>query len=258
MIVKAEKRHIDEICVMWCEAFGDKPDSVLDCLDFLLEYIFVAEIDAHAVSMAAAIPVTFGDASGRYVYAVATKKEYRGQGLSSKILEFLKDYIEKADEKFLVLVPAEESLFEFYEKRGFDASDVRVKKTLYNAENSNADAVQISAERYHEKREEYRRNLIAFDVNTLAFAKEMYDGEFLEAEIDGEKIGVAFCFCTDDKVILKEIFADNGKLEKTLDAICRYFGKKTAEYVSEDKDGDPFFMAYPKKFAKGYFNIALD
>ncbi len=245
MIVKAENKHISDICELWHEAFGDEHDIILEYLDFLLPYIYVAEIDGKAVSMATAIPVTFRELCGRYVYAVATKKELRGQGLGSEILNFLKE--SRAD--FLVLVPAEKSLFEYYENRGFYSSNMKLKKDIYKAKETNVEAVKVSPKEYLQKRRKYKENVIAFDEQTLAFAGKMYDGEFLKTET-----GIAFCFCHGKKVIVKEILAEDAS--KTLDAICAYYGKKIAEYAVENYEGQEFFMTYPKLDV--YFNIAMD
>ena len=56
---------------------------------------------------------------GFYVYGVATGKEYRGKGISTKLLEYAKGFVDEKKADFLVLVPRNEGLFEFYVKRGF-------------------------------------------------------------------------------------------------------------------------------------------
>lgn len=60
-----------------------------------------------------------------YIYAAATKKEYRGTGLMTRLLTDL-----AAEGKMLFLKPAEEKLFGFYRRLGFSE--------LYITENKNA------------------------------------------------------------------------------------------------------------------------
>ncbi len=52
---------------------------------------------------------------GKYVYAVSTAEGYRKQGLASELLDRAKE----ETETFLCLIPANESLKEYYSKRGF-------------------------------------------------------------------------------------------------------------------------------------------
>ena len=69
----------------------------------------------------------------RYVYAVATLPEYRGQKLAEQILRF-------AEEKYqvpLILSPAEESLIRYYENLGF--------KNAFQGERKNVSGSDITA-----------------------------------------------------------------------------------------------------------------
>jgi GNAT superfamily N-acetyltransferase len=53
-----------------------------------------------------------------YLYAVATHPEYRKNGYSTRLLEYTKDWVHKQG-RIAFLVPAEPSLIQFYQKRGF-------------------------------------------------------------------------------------------------------------------------------------------
>ncbi len=60
------------------------------------------------------IPCKIGEFKGKYVYCAMTKKEHRGKGYMKELLA--KNY----DCDFLALVPAENSLFDYYAKCGFE------------------------------------------------------------------------------------------------------------------------------------------
>ncbi len=77
-----------------------------------------------AVAMAHLMPYTMEDERGErhlcdYVYAVSTLPEFQGKGISSRLLSYAAQTAEKRGACALSLVPAEESLFDFYRKRGY-------------------------------------------------------------------------------------------------------------------------------------------
>ena len=119
MIIFAEKKHISDIAALWNEAFGDKLADVLVYLKTLIEYCVVFEENNKVLGMLFLLPVKCGIKKGRYVYAVATLKSHRGMGISTALIEFAKGFVNDNNEDFLILVPQSESLFKFYEKRGF-------------------------------------------------------------------------------------------------------------------------------------------
>ena len=116
MIGFALDKHTDGIKRLWKNAFGDE-----DINEFLKNYkknILVYIENGNVCGMLSMLPILMGEEKGRYIYAVATDENYRGRGISSELLEWARKYSQDMGEKFLVLVPAEKSLFNFYEKRG--------------------------------------------------------------------------------------------------------------------------------------------
>ena len=73
----AGTQDLPGIAALWQEAFHEIPD-LPECTSF------VAEQDGQIVCMLHALPQTLRakrDHKAAYLYAIATKKEYRGQGL---------------------------------------------------------------------------------------------------------------------------------------------------------------------------------
>lgn len=61
-----------------------------------------------------------------YIYGIATFERCRGQGIGSKLIRFTIDHLQKQGYEIIALVPAEESLFGYYERFGFQsASTIR-------------------------------------------------------------------------------------------------------------------------------------
>lgn len=107
--------------LLWKQAFGDT-DAFLD-LFFSLGYApnrCLCAADGDRV--AAAMHWLDGSCRGRkiaYVYAVATDKAYRGQGLCRKLTEQAHRVLRERGYSGAVLVPAEPGLFEMYGKLGY-------------------------------------------------------------------------------------------------------------------------------------------
>lgn len=114
----ATKEDMAGIIALWQEAFHETP-VLPDCISF------VAEQDGQIVCMLHALPQilkTDTDRKAAYLYAIATKKEYRGQGLCRKLMAYAESVL---DADCCVLVPASESLFDFYGGLGYETAFTR-------------------------------------------------------------------------------------------------------------------------------------
>ncbi len=110
---------------LWQKTFGDTREYIesfivvfSDKAEFLIK-----EADGKVVSMLCMIDCTMAADSkeykGRYIYACATDENYKKRGLITELLDDARIRAEKEDCDFLVLVPANDALFDFYEKRGY-------------------------------------------------------------------------------------------------------------------------------------------
>lgn len=122
MIIQADKNMINDLILLWKEAFQDEENYILNYINHYFDKIMVYTENNFPVAMLslldAEIKINGENKSCKYIYAVATKENHRGKGISSKLMEHVKSIADKNDE-ILVLVPASESLFEFYRKFGF-------------------------------------------------------------------------------------------------------------------------------------------
>lgn len=117
IIEKASPRDVPALKELWQEAFSDT-DDFLDEF-FSLPYQCLAAKDGGAVVGA----VYWFDCVCRgepmaYLYAVATRKERRGEGICTRLLKQLHTLLAE-NCRATVLVPGEESLRAFYEKLGY-------------------------------------------------------------------------------------------------------------------------------------------
>ena len=107
----------ERIISLWSAVFGDSREDIEFFLDECKNYsclgLFVGETLA---SMLFLVDCKYSQYNGQYVYAVCTAENYRKQGYSSSLISEAK----KRMSDFLWLIPANDELFEFYAKHGFE------------------------------------------------------------------------------------------------------------------------------------------
>lgn len=79
----------------------------------------IIEENGKILSSAFLIPCTVDKYKGFYVYCALTHCEYRGKGLMAKVLSKSSEILKKTGYDFLLLVPAEKSLFDYYGRFGY-------------------------------------------------------------------------------------------------------------------------------------------
>ena len=105
---------------LYAAAFPEEESSFADALfaRYFPRCLRVMGAGSRVVSMLFSIPYPIQTENGvqeaRYIYAVATAPDYRGQGLATRLLR-----AEIARGKPVFLRPSAPSLFKFYEKAGF-------------------------------------------------------------------------------------------------------------------------------------------
>lgn len=255
MIKKANKTHISRLVELWSEAFGDNEADILNYLEYLLNFFYVYEENGEVNAMAAVLPVAYRNKNGGYIYAVATRKSAQGRGLSTALLNYIKSL---DNYEFLVLVPQNEGLFEFYEKRGFiPFSSVVTKEICAGVVTCNDICCEeISTEEYFNLRKEFFGDkLIEWGTEVLNFARKMYSGRFYRVEDNANSVA-CFCFKNGERLVIKEILgADREQVGKKLAVL---FGAKYACLSYPDFAEKPSAMFYPAVDSVKYFSIALD
>lgn len=122
MIEIASEKYKNRIISLWQEAFGDTEEFINGFLHNMSysKNMLIYTKDDDVLGMASMLPVFCGENAGRYIYAVATRRAHRGKGVCRSIMQAVDEFIKMNNEKFAVLVPASQSLFEFYGKMGYN------------------------------------------------------------------------------------------------------------------------------------------
>lgn len=109
----------DEIQIinLWHNVFGDDEDYIKyflkECKNKMCLGYFVKDT---LVSMIFLIDCNYCNYKGKYVYAVSTEEKYRNKGYAGLLINEAKKYMND----FLWLIPADESLFDYYSKFEFE------------------------------------------------------------------------------------------------------------------------------------------
>ncbi len=256
MIRAYEKQDYQAVVTLWKEAFGDSEEDIKACMFHFAPFLTLYTEDAALLGMFMRLPLYAGTKKGEYIYAVATAKTAQGRGIATKLLDEAKADVVNRKLDFLVLVPAKQSLFDFYKKRGFTKGSFVSKHsyTIRDVEKKDIAVKRITAQEMFQKRNACFKNLAAWDIKMLTAIDEIYGGCFYELE----DTGFCLAYPTSDKVIVSELCLNGIEKETALEALCVYFGKEKIEAVIPDVNGEAFAMFYPAEAAELYFNIAIN
>lgn len=104
--------------------------------EYFFENIFgdtitpVIRVDGEIASALFLLDCTIGDYKGKCVYCAMTNYAHRGKGYMKTLLDYSYDFCCENGFDFLFLVPAEKSLFDYYEKCGFKNFGLRRSHTF--------------------------------------------------------------------------------------------------------------------------------
>lgn len=140
----ARWEDLPQLREIWRSCFGG-PEQYLD---FYYERRFsprdtlVARDGGRPVAMLTLMNVRLNGEKGGYIYAVGTLPSHRGRGLQRQLCAFSLEEMARRGFAFSCLVPAESSLFSWYQKLGYQTDFYRWEKRI-TAAGTPADFVPI-------------------------------------------------------------------------------------------------------------------
>lgn len=283
MMEIAQEKDIPRLREIWKACFGD-PDSYLDfyyAQGFPKFQTLIDRQEGEISSMLTVVP-SFYKKEGEcfdaaYLYAVGTAPEWRGKGIASRLLADAHDYLRNTGVKVATLFPAEESLYRFYEKAGyqtgFSVCEVKLEKEDCIPEN----AVIRPCERdlfLEESADFLNRQPVA-----MKFASKsrgyFYDevlatgGQVLWISTDALQ-GYAVCYKIEKTVVLKETSLSRSQLEACGASLMDWFGADRLFARIPAEQGNPtvrhgmlcvldgeWGRLWPEE-PTGYMNLILD
>lgn len=107
--------------LLWQEAFGDTENFIDSFFStaFCTDRCRCITADNHAVAALYWFDCLYKDKPIAYIYAVATAKAFRGQGICHKLMEDTHRHLASLGYEGAILVPGSPHLFHFYEDMGY-------------------------------------------------------------------------------------------------------------------------------------------
>lgn len=247
----------DKLIGLWMRVFGDEreyiellfPDEENYCDIFAL--FDNGSICSALYLLDCTLKFNGSQYKGKYLYAAATDENYRGRGLMSLLIKEAQDFCKNEGLDFIALVPADDGLYNYYEKFGFVSAMHRV--TEFSFSDMASVKEEIGAEEYFSQRGQRLDNCISFSGNSLRYVALClgYTGLKFYKNNNGD------IFVTEKNSCLYDEFI-------TDDTAVRFVVDNEAR--NNNSIIEKFGMLYPIcnelkidwKFTDLYMNIALD
>jgi GNAT superfamily N-acetyltransferase len=167
-----------------------------------------------------------GPIKAAYVYGVVTAPEHRGRGYSTAILQYADSLLQENGYKAAVLVPASESLFGFYENRGYETAFRLNRASVMAAELTPGQTPEpVNAAWLMEAREAAFGSSPMFVRWPLEYMRYIAEEcEFYGGGVYSAGAMCAACQCYGSTVVVKELAGASGNVQ-VAEALAALRGK---------------------------------
>lgn len=267
------KKYSPSLRRLWAEAFGDDEEyaGLLFNEDNLPCECFAEIADGQVVSvlylLESEIRLKGKVFCGRYLYAAATADSYRKKGLMAGLIRQAQEYVREKGLSFISLVPADEGLYGYYSRFGFEAVMSNYRAAADDLP-WREKGEEMSPEAYFAFRDKLDLSGFSFSGSALRYALSCLvysDYEFLSNSDDSCYILSAEGGDVLEYISSEENFAVNthtflSRLGKNTDIVSPYDLSDFCQ-CSENKFGMAYITDDEMKNIlndKIYMNIALD
>ncbi len=240
----------EDIKRLWNSVFGDGfefIDRFIDSLD-ALKYALVLGKPIKAMlfmlPVKLCVPSDEEELDGRYIYAVATDEKYRGKGLASQLIKAAHSVTLQNHEHFCALVPANDELFNFYSRLGYEINGFGISINEFKAYSGiNADyrINECGLDEFTAMREDFlkqypyfkwNRDVIAYNYSEI----NRFNGKILKISSLKNSF-YAVCFKEKNRLMIKELsFCGCCDINGILNALCCYFKVNSCEFITIGND----------------------
>mgnify|MGYP003520411710 CR=1 FL=1 len=226
----------NETRVLWDKCFSEEDKRFVDFY-FEKRYnendnIFI-EKDGKVVSALQLISYPFsyyGKTIGcSYLSGCCTDPDYRSQGLMNDLIIKALKQAKNNGACFAALIPASESLFNYYAGTNFvttfDYSKIRINLSQQSTVNSQQSSVLVSefesASEFYEVYEYFNNKMRArncciqhneYDFKVITDDLELFDNHLLVAKYGEDICGLAFCYLRNGEIYIKDVFAESSAI----------------------------------------------
>lgn len=230
---------------------GETENSTNGLFSRFFKDCFFIQKDGEIISQLFVINATLNDNSVGYIYAAATKAEFRSKGLMRSLIEKAKEYYD-----VLALKPAEQSLYNYYEKLGFTTAFYNRKITEVNCN----EFIEIEKITDVNKFIEIRKSLLPENSlnlcsEALEFVLEQYEVYTNKGDL---KRNLAVFYVEDGVVNIRELLSDENRDAFVASILKLTNCNKLSALVPSESFGLRSGMIYPSDNGVNYLGLALD
>lgn len=233
MIRFAANNDINGFISLWREAFGDSAEEIRFFLDNkfkpenTLIYDEYGEIASMLFLLDGKMCISGKDYPSYYLYAACTAPKYRGRGIMSALLKAAEKTASDRNIRYICLLPAEDSLYDYYSRFGYQTAFSKKILTVTRdeiTEESNFVCDEAQINNLEKLRENAFNGIDRFkwsnDAVNFAFEHtKMYGGNhFITCK------GYALYSEIDDKMRVKEYAFTPAELTKTAAFLMKKHG----------------------------------
>lgn len=300
-IRQAEEKDMPRIMEIWQEAFGDSQEEIEMFFRSLKKEVrtYVAEeqyscaeqhicAEQHSpekncspegkcriAGQLCVLPALLFSETGKkvpaaYLYAVATAKEFRNKGICTLLLKEIHKIL-KEENRISFLVPAEEGLLLFYEKRGFlpcfTEELTEVSPKCDTGEDTEKYITPIGAEEYITLRKKAFAGLPHAELSEacLKYALQLHQragGSCAKIKVAEKEYGILYKKQADEAFIQEITAAEKKEAEEVAGDLLILLGAETEEGVKRALLRRSYPVCMKEDGGGGfenlYFNLVLD
>ena len=218
MFRTAQKNDEEQLKNLFVQVFGGTQQMAQDilCKFAGLDNVFLAEQEGEIVASLCAVPVTLQNRKGSYYYGVCTRPDCRGKGIITELMQYTRQQLVQRGQSFAALIPASQSLFGFYEKRGFQkAFSLRkfsrdIRRNLW----AQAEFDSVTAKGLEQLRRKFAPDSVF--LNPTGYVLVLTDLYTMGATIVSTEDGYGIYFKKDDTLEFVELFAEGDRAAENL------------------------------------------
>lgn len=146
------------------------------------------------------------DYDARYIYAVATHPDHQNKGYSTQLLDYTNQFLKERQVALTVLVPASDSLFDYYGKRGYETQFFLSRYKIEAEFNDSIPLSPLPLTQLEELRNHYFSDCTLFakwDRQALSYCD--LDVAVAKGEVLAFDGGYAVCYPDENCIIVKEL-----------------------------------------------------
>lgn len=256
MLLESDEKYVQNLKLLWKNVFGDE-DGYID-LFFKSQYkksFTFAQFDKNKIICAlyllkCRINLNGEIYNGLYLYAAATDMSYRKKGLMGKLINEAEQFAKNIGYDFVSLVPANEYLYTYYKKFGFQTAMYKAVQGFGGENIQEFNAEEVSVKEYNAKRNAVFTNAFLWNDSEMNYVFDCYGYYGIRAYCSN-----GYYFIADkNSSILNEFVCSKSEFSNAEKDFC---AKKV--YSPYAKQKEPFGMIYPinEKLKKDYISSEI-